>query len=153
MTAGEQARLGVMSLREWTRHQLTVYVHAMGDAQAPAVTRDMMRRVVVGGLAGGLAGGLDAQSAALPFGTELAERIAAGGVDALVGNMPDAWLDEMAAAGTPDEVRTMVERLSAAGADSVVLVAPSYVAPDDWLDLVERDLLPAVHTRSDDGPG
>jgi alkanesulfonate monooxygenase SsuD/methylene tetrahydromethanopterin reductase-like flavin-dependent oxidoreductase (luciferase family) len=125
----------------------------MIDARAPAVTRDTMRRAVVGGLDGGLAGGLDAQSAALPFGTELAKRIASGGAAGLASDMPDAWLDELAEAGTPDEVRTMVERLAAAGADSVVLVAPPSVAPDDWLDLVERDLLPAVRTRSEDGPG
>jgi 5,10-methylenetetrahydromethanopterin reductase len=35
----------------------------------------------------------------------------------------DAWIDEIAVAGTPDECRAAVQRLGAAGADTVVLIA------------------------------
>jgi alkanesulfonate monooxygenase SsuD/methylene tetrahydromethanopterin reductase-like flavin-dependent oxidoreductase (luciferase family) len=38
--------------------------------------------------------------------------------------VPDAWLDELAIAGTPADCRAAIERLGAAGADSVVLIPP-----------------------------
>ena len=34
----------------------------------------------------------------------------------------DAWIDELAVAGTPEDCRIAVQRLGAAGADVVVLV-------------------------------
>jgi 5,10-methylenetetrahydromethanopterin reductase len=39
-------------------------------------------------------------------------------------DVEDAWIDELAVAGTPDDCRAAVERLGAAGADVVVLVPP-----------------------------
>ena len=36
-------------------------------------------------------------------------------------HVPDAWLDELAAAGTPDQALALIERLVEAGSDSVIL--------------------------------
>ena len=35
-------------------------------------------------------------------------------------NMPDAWVDELCAAGTPQEVADGIRRRAAAGADSII---------------------------------
>jgi alkanesulfonate monooxygenase SsuD/methylene tetrahydromethanopterin reductase-like flavin-dependent oxidoreductase (luciferase family) len=40
------------------------------------------------------------------------------------GVVPDAWIDELAVAGTPAECQAAIERLGEAGADSVVLIPP-----------------------------
>jgi alkanesulfonate monooxygenase SsuD/methylene tetrahydromethanopterin reductase-like flavin-dependent oxidoreductase (luciferase family) len=40
------------------------------------------------------------------------------------GAVPDAWIDELTVAGTPEECHAAIERLGAAGADSVVLIPP-----------------------------
>lgn len=42
-------------------------------------------------------------------------------MEAAVSNMPEAWVDTFAAAGTPEQVRVSVRRWFAAGADTVVL--------------------------------
>jgi alkanesulfonate monooxygenase SsuD/methylene tetrahydromethanopterin reductase-like flavin-dependent oxidoreductase (luciferase family) len=38
--------------------------------------------------------------------------------------VPDAWIDELAVSGTPAECHAAIERLGAAGADTVVLIPP-----------------------------
>jgi 5,10-methylenetetrahydromethanopterin reductase len=57
-----------------------------------------------------------AQFAAASFAAEVPDPVPPADV-------PDAWIDEIAVAGTPDECRAAVQRLAAAGADSVVLIA------------------------------
>jgi alkanesulfonate monooxygenase SsuD/methylene tetrahydromethanopterin reductase-like flavin-dependent oxidoreductase (luciferase family) len=52
-------------------------------------------------------------------------RTEAEAVDAL----PDAMVDELAAAGTPDQVTSTIDRVYAAGADTVVLIP--FVGPLD----------------------
>jgi 5,10-methylenetetrahydromethanopterin reductase len=56
------------------------------------------------------------QQQAASFAASLPDELAPEQVD-------DAWIDEIAVAGTPEECRAAVERLGAAGADSVVLIA------------------------------
>jgi 5,10-methylenetetrahydromethanopterin reductase len=38
--------------------------------------------------------------------------------------VPDAWIDELAVAGTPAECRAAIDRLGTAGVDTVVLIPP-----------------------------
>jgi 5,10-methylenetetrahydromethanopterin reductase len=47
----------------------------------------------------------------------------------------DAWIDELAVAGTPDDCRAAIERLGAAGADTVVLV-PRLDDPEGQLAMI-----------------
>jgi 5,10-methylenetetrahydromethanopterin reductase len=54
-------------------------------------------------------------------------------------DVTDAWIDELAVAGTPDECRAAVQRLGAAGADVVVLVLREDV--ERQLALVPPELL------------
>lgn len=133
---------GMAGAGRTTPHRLTVYVHGAVDRDDPATSRDALRRVIAGGLAGG---GFTAHMAALPFSDELSALLAQGGEGALQREMPDAWLDDLAAAGTPEQARATIERLVAAGADSVVLVAPPSANPDDWLEAIGRDLLPLLN--------
>ncbi len=64
------------------------------------------------------------------------------GVDGAAQQMPEAWIDELAAAGTPDQAAAAVRRLAEAGADSIVL-QPLHGDPD-CLDEYVRYLLPAL---------
>ncbi len=59
-----------------------------------------------------------AQLKAASFAATLPDEVAPERVE-------DAWIDEIAVAGTPDDCRAAVQRLAAAGADTVVLIARS----------------------------
>ena len=65
-------------------------------------------------------GAADAQMNALGIEDEVAAFIEAHGVDGVVERMPDAWVDAFSAAGTPEQVTDAMQRLTAAGADSIV---------------------------------
>jgi len=58
-----------------------------------------------------------------PYGynTALADMLDRGGADLVAKEMPDAWIDELAVAGDPDDVAGRIAALGAAGATSVVL--------------------------------
>ncbi len=47
-----------------------------------------------------------------------------GGTDLLAANIPDAWIDEIAVAGTPAECAAAIQRLGDAGAHRIGLVPP-----------------------------
>ncbi|MGK5681607.1 LLM class flavin-dependent oxidoreductase [Actinoplanes sp. URMC 104] len=73
--------------------------------------------------------------APLPFADDLAaHRRASAGPDEFAATMPDAWVRELALAGTPDEVRARIAARHAAGATSVVLIP----AEPDRLDALTR---------------
>jgi 5,10-methylenetetrahydromethanopterin reductase len=60
-----------------------------------------------------------------PMGvTEEANRLAALGLPAheLADLIPDAWIDELAAAGTAEQIQAMFRALIDAGADTVVMI-------------------------------
>jgi 5,10-methylenetetrahydromethanopterin reductase len=59
----------------------------------------------------------------LPFAEELADlRARHTDRDAFAAALPDAWVDELAVVGTPDDARRRLADLAAAGADGVVLI-------------------------------
>ncbi len=64
---------------------------------------------------------------ALGIDAEAAQLIRTFGATEAANHLPEAWVDEMSASGTPDQAMATVRKLVAAGADEVVL-AP--VEPD-----------------------
>jgi alkanesulfonate monooxygenase SsuD/methylene tetrahydromethanopterin reductase-like flavin-dependent oxidoreductase (luciferase family) len=68
--------------------------------------------------------------------------VTAHGVGSLAEQMPDAWLDAFAAAGTPDQATAAILRLAEAGADHIIL-QPLNGDPT-CLDEYCRDLLPRL---------
>ncbi len=57
----------------------------------------------------------------LPELTALIDRVGAAG---LAEALPEAWFDQLSVSGTPDQCGAALERLAAAGADSVILTLP-----------------------------
>jgi 5,10-methylenetetrahydromethanopterin reductase len=81
-----------------------------------------------------------------PLGiTDEAHALAARGVEALARDLPDAWLNELAVAGTPDDCAAGLARLAAAGADCVVLVP---IGDNDMAELAafRQQLLPRMRS-------
>ena len=58
-----------------------------------------------------------------PYGynAAIADMLSRGGAELIEAEMPDAWIDELAVAGDPDEVGRRIQALGDAGATSVVL--------------------------------
>ena len=67
------------------------------------------------------AGGPNAITDSYGISDELDRMIAGGGLDAVIEEMPDAWVDDLAIAGTPRQCAAAVQRLLDAGADTVGL--------------------------------
>lgn len=97
-----------------THHRVVVYldvkVNRDGDAARAAMRRSLAARLPWA----------DVQLNALGIAAEVAAFIQAHGSDGVAQHMPDKWLDAFSAAGTPEQVADAVQRLMAAGADSVV---------------------------------
>lgn len=80
---------------------------------------------------------------------ELERLVARGGAEAVAREMPEAWLDDFAVAGAPDECAERIARYLRAGATSVILApqpADQYAAT---LELTARAVLPQLgeHVR------
>jgi alkanesulfonate monooxygenase SsuD/methylene tetrahydromethanopterin reductase-like flavin-dependent oxidoreductase (luciferase family) len=97
-----------------TRHRLVVYLDVKVNRDG-SVARAAMRRSLAARLPWA-----DVQLNALGIAAEVAAFIEAHGIDGLVRQMPDEWVDAFSAAGTPEQAADAIQRLIAAGADSVV---------------------------------
>jgi len=119
-----------------TDHRLVVYVDVKvnpdGELARAAVRQTLAERLPW----------VDAQMNALGIEDEVAAFIEAHGVDGIVERMPDAWIDAFSAAGTPEQVTDALQRLTAAGADSIVF-QPLDGDPD-CLDEYIRYLMPQL---------
>jgi 5,10-methylenetetrahydromethanopterin reductase len=75
---------------------------------------------------------------------ELRELVVRGGAQAVESEQPEAWLDELAVVGEPDECAERIRRFFDAGATSVVL----YPLPSDdaekMITLAAREVLPRL---------
>lgn len=100
-------------------HELVVFVNTMLSSEfvdARMVLRQTIAPKIIDG------------SLAWTFGpmgvTEEANRLAAMGLPAheLADKIPDAWIDELAAAGTAEQIQTMFRALIDAGADTIVMI-------------------------------
>ncbi len=98
-----------------TRHRVVVYLDVKVNPDA-AMARAAARRALAEWLPWA-----DAQTDALGITGEVNAFVQDHGPDGVAEHMPDAWLDALAAAGTPDQAAAAIQRLIAAGADSVVL--------------------------------
>ncbi|MBL8133476.1 MAG: LLM class flavin-dependent oxidoreductase [Anaerolineae bacterium] len=98
-------------------HRLTVYMLYAVDDDAAAARR-RLRPLIASWLSYGQVDYLR------PLGIEeeANDLLARGGREALEAGMPDAWIDQMAVVGTPDDCAAAVQRLVDAGADSVGFV-------------------------------
>lgn len=90
-------------------------------------------------------GGPDALTDAYGISDELTEMLTRGGAELVAREMPDAWVEDLAVAGTPDECAEKIDRLLAAGARSVVLAPVDPAA--EALERAARDVLPKVAAR------
>jgi 5,10-methylenetetrahydromethanopterin reductase len=93
--------------------RIVVYALLSADADG-ARARDALRPQIARWLASNRG---RPQFAAASFAAAVPDPVAAGDVE-------DAWIDELAVAGTPDDCAAAVRRLGDAGADVVVLVPP-----------------------------
>lgn len=89
---------------------LDVKVSPDGNAARAAARRTLASRLP----------GADAQLGALGIAEEAAELVRRYGVDGAAQQMPDEWVNALAAAGTPEQAAGAVQRLIDAGANSVV---------------------------------
>lgn len=97
-----------------TRHQLVVYVDVKvnpdGDMARAALRLSLAKRLPW----------VDAQLNALGIADEVSAFIQAQGVEGVIERLPDEWVDAFAAAGTPEHVTDILQRLIAAGPSSIV---------------------------------
>jgi len=133
--AWEQVRAG-MAEGGRSNHRMVVYlfvkVNPDGAAARAAMRRSLARRLPWA----------DVQLATLGIEKEVAAFIQSHGVDGVARQMPDEWVDVFSAAGTPEHAVSAIQRLFAAGADSVVF-QPLDGDPD-CLDEYIRYLMPLL---------
>lgn len=98
-------------------HRLTAYMLCALDRHAGAA-RARLRPLI----AMWLSYGQTEYVRPLGIEAEVKALLDAGGREKLEAEMPDAWLDQLAVVGTPEDGAEAVRQLVAAGVDSVVLV-------------------------------
>lgn len=98
-------------------HRVVTYALFSVDADG-AVAKDAVRDSIAFYLA---AMPNNALSEVYGIRDELAELLAQGGAEHLAKNMPDAWVEDLAIAGEPDECAEKLRRLLDAGSDSIGL--------------------------------
>lgn len=106
-----------------------VYTCALIDNDDP----DQSWKTVRGVAAGWNSNGVTAETAGLPFAAELDAMAKAGGAANLEANMPDEWVQQLALAGTVDDVRAGIAAYGAVGADEVILVPMPEWGWASWL--------------------
>ncbi len=121
-----------------SRHRVVVYldvkVNPDGEAARAAMRRALAERLPWA----------DVQLDALGIAAEVDAFVQSHGSDGVAQHMPDDWLDVFSAAGTPDQVTNAIQRLAAAGADSIVF-QPLNGDPD-CLDEYIHDLMPRLRS-------
>lgn len=75
---------------------------------------------------------------------ELERILARGGLQAIAHEMPEAWLDDFAIAGAPDECAERIDRYLDAGATSVVIAPQPVEEYAGALQLTAREVLPRL---------
>ena len=96
-------------------NNVTVYVHAKVNPDG-ATAREIIRPVLASRFSWAVP-----HLQALGILDEAKRVYETLGVEEAARRMPDQWIDDMAAAGTPEQAAESIHRLAAAGADTVVL--------------------------------
>jgi alkanesulfonate monooxygenase SsuD/methylene tetrahydromethanopterin reductase-like flavin-dependent oxidoreductase (luciferase family) len=133
--ACEQIRAG-MAESGRTQHRVVVYYDVKVSSDG-ADARAATRRSLASRLPW-----VDAHLNTMGIAAEVAALIETHGANGIAEHIPDAWLDAFAAAGTPEQAQASIQRLFAAGADSVVF-QPLDGDPD-CLDEYIRHLMPLL---------
>jgi alkanesulfonate monooxygenase SsuD/methylene tetrahydromethanopterin reductase-like flavin-dependent oxidoreductase (luciferase family) len=133
--AWEHIRAGMAEAGR-TRHQLVVYVDVKVNPDGE-LARAALRRTLAGRLPW-----VDAQVNAVGKAGEVAAFIPAQGTAGVNARLPEPWLDTFGAAGTPDHVLDLLQRLIAAGPTS--LVFQPLEGDPDCLDEYTRYLMPRL---------
>ncbi len=107
-------------------HRLTVFAHTCTDSTT-TTARQQLRPLIASAIA---SGGIDAQITPMGILPQVHEYMKSGGQERLEAAIPDAWIDQLAIAGTPEEWGLAIRHLVEAGANTVVLVP----LPDKGLD-------------------
>jgi 5,10-methylenetetrahydromethanopterin reductase len=79
---------------------------------------------------------------------ELAEELAAAGVETFERELPDEWLEELVVAGDPEECAAKIDRLLAAGADSIALFPTPAERARELVELAAAEVLPRLRCAS-----
>ncbi len=120
-------------------HHITLYVLTLLDSPHGKAL-DLLRPIVANELS---SGNWEAHLNPLPIADEIAALIQQGGKSALERDMPDAWINQFAIAGSPEDCAETVEELVKAGADSIVFV-PLPGREPETLAQVRNQLLPLL---------
>jgi 5,10-methylenetetrahydromethanopterin reductase len=80
--------------------------------------------------------------------TDQVLELASEGTEALAAGMPDQWIEDLAIAGDPAECAAKVERLLAAGSDTVELFPVPPERASDLLELAGAQMLPKIAART-----
>jgi alkanesulfonate monooxygenase SsuD/methylene tetrahydromethanopterin reductase-like flavin-dependent oxidoreductase (luciferase family) len=88
--------------------------------------------------------GVNAMTDAYGCSEELADMLARGGTEVVARELPDAWLDDFAVAGDPEECAEKIRRYLDAGADSIALSPVPPDRADQMLRLAAAEVLPRV---------
>jgi alkanesulfonate monooxygenase SsuD/methylene tetrahydromethanopterin reductase-like flavin-dependent oxidoreductase (luciferase family) len=75
---------------------------------------------------------------------QLRDMLERGGADLIARELPDAWVDDLAIAGDPDEVATRIRALLDAGSDSVALFPVPFEQADEVIELAAAEVLPLL---------
>ncbi|MGH8916295.1 MAG: LLM class flavin-dependent oxidoreductase [Acidimicrobiia bacterium] len=120
-----------------SQHSITVFaIYAIDDdrERARAAARSTLAFYKA-------AGGRNALTDVAGISDDLQEMRARGGADLIETEMPESWVDELAVAGTPREVRERIGRLFDAGADSVALVPAQRERLPETLALTKAEVI------------
>ena len=112
--AREQINIG-MSETGRSANQLTVFVQCKVSGRGTSA-RSAVRKVLADSLGWGRP-----HLEPLGIADEAAALIRDYGAAGAAERMPEAWLDELSASGTPVQATTTIQRLAEAGADSIIL--------------------------------
>ncbi|MCD6287391.1 MAG: LLM class flavin-dependent oxidoreductase [Anaerolineae bacterium] len=134
--AREQIASGKLEAGHDREHRLTLFAFACAASTA-ATARQELRPMVASAVA---SAGMNAKLAPLGIMPQVREYRESGGQEHIEATMPDAWIDQLAIAGTPENWRLAIDRLVEAGADSIVLVPLPDKGPDE-IDTFARHFL------------
>ena len=124
--AREQIARGAGDAGDDREHRLTVFALTCADSST-TTARQQLRPIIASAMA---SGGIDAQIAPMGILPQVHEYMKRGDQEQLEVALPDAWIDQLAIAGTPEEWELAIRRLVEVGANTVVLIP----LPDKGLD-------------------
>lgn len=75
---------------------------------------------------------------------ELNELVARGGYESLLAGMPDAWVEELTIAGTPEECAAKIAGFYEAGADSVALFPVATDRVEEIVQVTASEVMPRI---------